>query len=209
VQNNTHDPLPLPPKASPSKILAHALTQLESIRDSPFYSGNTCGACQAGLQVAKFVAMADPALGPQLAVSACELFKYSSTCATTYGRRGLGPVITQVVANADVGGYDGQMLCQNFLGLCPLPPPSALNLTGWFDKPKPNPLPAPKKRSGERVPVLHISDAHLDPRYATGSEAACTSGLCCRQGNVASSSPNQTIFPAPRFGAFKWSVMSA
>jgi sphingomyelin phosphodiesterase len=158
---------------------------LQAIHDSAFYAGNTCGACQAGLQVAKFVALANPALGPTLAVRACEQFNYSKTCGTSYGPRGLGPVITQVVANADVGGYDGQMLCQNFLGLCPLPPTSPLNLTGWFAKPKPNPLPAPKKPSGVRIPVLHLSDVHLDPRYATGSEANCTSGTCCRKNNAA------------------------
>jgi sphingomyelin phosphodiesterase len=175
---------------------------LQAIHDSAFYAGNTCGACQAGLQVAKFVALANPALGPTLAVRACEQFNYSKTCGTSYGPRGLGPVITQVVANADVGGYDGQMLCQNFLGLCPLPPTSPLNLTGWFAKPKPNPLPAPKKPSGVRIPVLHLSDVHLDPRYATGSEANCTSGTCCRKNNPAAGT-NSTIFPAPRFGAYK------
>lgn len=57
-----------------------------------------------------------------------------------------------------------QMLCQNFLGLCPLPPTAPLNLTNWFARPKPSPLPPPKKPSGERVKVLHISDAHIDPR---------------------------------------------
>ena len=56
------------------------------------------------------------------------------------------------------------MLCQNFLSLCPLPPVSPLNLTGWFTKPKPDPLPAAKKPSGKRLKVLHLSDLHLDPR---------------------------------------------
>lgn len=56
------------------------------------------------------------------------------------------------------------MLCENFLGFCPLPPVSPLNLTGWFAKPKPDRLPAPKKPSGKRLKVLHLSDVHLDPR---------------------------------------------
>lgn len=59
------------------------------------------------------------------------------------------------------------MLCQNFLGLCPLPPTTPLNLTGWFAKPKPNPLPQAKKPSGQRLKVLHISDVHIDPRMST------------------------------------------
>lgn len=60
-----------------------------------------------------------------------------------------------------------QMLCQNFLGLCPLPPVSPLNLEGWFAKEKPYPLPERRKPSGKRLKVLHISDVHLDPRTPT------------------------------------------
>lgn len=59
-----------------------------------------------------------------------------------------------------------QLLCQNFLNLCPLPPTSPLNLTGWFAKPKPDPLPAPKQPSGKRLKVLHVSDLHLDASTA-------------------------------------------
>lgn len=58
---------------------------------------------------------------------------------------------------------DLQAFCQNFLGMCPAPTTSPLNLTSWFAKPKPNPLPQPKKPSGKRLKVLHISDFHLDP----------------------------------------------
>lgn len=55
------------------------------------------------------------------------------------------------------------MLCQNFLGLCPLPPVSPLNLTGWFAKPKPT-NPTVRKPTGKRLKVLHLSDLHLDTR---------------------------------------------
>ena len=39
----------------------------------------------------------------------CNYFKFSSTCGTQFSRLALGSVITQVVANADVGGVDGQV----------------------------------------------------------------------------------------------------
>ena len=39
-----------------------------------------------------------------------------------------------------------------------------MNITEWFSKPKPDPLPAPKQPSGERLKVLHVSDLHIDPR---------------------------------------------
>ena len=57
-----------------------------------------------------------------------------------------------------------QLLCAQFLKLCSYPGTLPLDLTGWFAKPKPNPLPAPRQPSGERLKVLHVSDLHIDPR---------------------------------------------
>ena len=45
-----------------------------------------------------------------------------------------------------------------------MPPTEPLNLTDWFAKPKPNPLPPSKQPSGERLKVSHVSDIHIDPR---------------------------------------------
>ena len=178
---NTADPELLPPKASPSRLYAEAYAQILSLAASPIYGNDTCGQCLAGLEVAKFIALAAPQEVPALIVALCEHFKFSTTCNDTYGPFAYGKTITQVVANADAGGFDGQVgllvdqklindlrsgneqnLCQNFLSLCPHPPTSPLNLTGWFAKPKPNPLPPPKQPSGQRLKVLHISDFHFD-----------------------------------------------
>ncbi|KAJ6485920.1 Metallo-dependent phosphatase-like protein [Mycena sanguinolenta] len=201
--NDTVDPHPLPPTASSSQLFQAAFDQIIAISTNPIFGTNNCARCQAGLEVAKFLAMASPESGPELAVQLCFHFNFNSACGTQFSRLALGSVITQVIANANVGGYDGQMLCQNFLGLCPLPPASPLNLTSWFAKPKPDPLPAPKTPSGERLKVLHLSDIHIDPRYDTGAEANCTSGSpCCRKPSFNSLSPNATISPAPRFGAY-------
>ncbi|KAH7904866.1 Metallo-dependent phosphatase-like protein [Hygrophoropsis aurantiaca] len=201
-QNDTTDPHPLPPKASSSKILQQAIAQIQSIAKNPTFGNNTCARCQASLEIAKFVALAAPEEGSELAVQLCELFSYSSTCANTYSRLAIGNILTQVASLADVGGHDGQLLCYEFLGLCPLPPTSPLNLTGWFAKPKPNPLPPPKQPSGNRLKVLHISDFHIDARYATGAEANCTLGQCCRANAFNTQSPDSPLFPAPRFGAY-------
>ncbi|KAF8910014.1 hypothetical protein CPB84DRAFT_1958517 [Gymnopilus junonius] len=54
----------------------------------------------------------------------------------------------------------------------------------------------------QRLKVLHLSDFHIDPRYATGAEANCTSGLCCRANNHNNLSPNKILAPAPRYGAY-------
>ena len=57
------------------------------------------------------------------------------------------------------------MICQSFVpNSCSLPPTPPLDLTGWVAKPKPNPLPPPKRPSGQRLKVLHLSDFHIDPR---------------------------------------------
>jgi sphingomyelin phosphodiesterase len=61
------------------------------------------------LVVIKFVSMAAPQEAPSLVVAACQRFKLSNNCEASYGRQGLGSVLTQVLANADVGGYDGQV----------------------------------------------------------------------------------------------------
>lgn len=75
------------------------------------FANDTCSACQASLVAAKFLVMAAPDQGPALAVRLCEYFKYSATvnCETTYGINTLASVMTQVIAAADVGGYDGQV----------------------------------------------------------------------------------------------------
>ncbi|KAJ7597385.1 Metallo-dependent phosphatase-like protein [Mycena floridula] len=202
IPQENADPHPLPPKASSSLLLSHAVTQIHSIAASPVYANNSCAKCLAILEVAKFLSMSAPEEGPAFDIALCQLLGLSTTCSVTYAQNGLGSVVTQVLANMDAGGYDGQLFCSNFFNMCPLPPTSPLNLTDWFEKPKPNPLPAPKKPTGKRLRVLHISDLHLDPRYATGSEGNCTTNLCCRTNNFNVASPNVTLLPAPRFGTF-------
>ena len=108
MQNDTKDPHPLPNRASDSLLFAHAVEQILAIANNAFFT-NGCAKCQAALEVAKFLAMAAPEQGPALAVAICHAFDLPSDCDTMYGKLGLGPVITQVVANADVGGYDGQV----------------------------------------------------------------------------------------------------
>ncbi|KAF8259132.1 sphingomyelin phosphodiesterase [Lactarius quietus] len=203
-QDDTQDPHPLPPVASGALILQNAISQVQGLFVDSAFNNQSCPICIATLQIAKFLSLAAPDQGPAFTVFLCQQYKLSSSCNTTYGATTYGPVLTQVFANADVAGYDGKMICQNILGSsCPLPPTPPLNLTGWFAKPKPNPLPSPKQPSGERLKVLHLSDFHIDPRYATASEANCTSGLCCRSNNHNTASPNKTVLPAPRYGWFR------
>ncbi|KAI0739329.1 Metallo-dependent phosphatase-like protein [Irpex lacteus] len=200
-------PIPPPPPlpAAPSLLCQHAVTQVLSIASNPVFGNDTCTKSQASLEVDKFIAMAAPEEGLALAVALCHHFNFNSDCDTMFGKLGLGGVVTQVVANMMAScGIFTVMLCQNFLSLYPLPPVSPFNLTGCFPKSKPDPLRAPTKPSGKKLKVLHSSDLHLDARYANGAEANCTGGLCCRTNQFNSASPNHTVFPVPRFGAFLW-----
>lgn len=98
----------MPPKAASRKILESAFQQILSIANNSNF-GTNCAKCQAGLQTGKFLALAAPELGPELAVRVCEHFNFNSDCATQYGIFSLGSVVTQVIAAADVGGLDGQV----------------------------------------------------------------------------------------------------
>lgn len=61
------------------------------------------------------VALAAPEEGPAAVVGLCNALQISSDCSTTLGPLALGNVVTQVLANADTAGYDGQVrvvICQ-------------------------------------------------------------------------------------------------
>ncbi|KZT52161.1 Metallo-dependent phosphatase [Calocera cornea HHB12733] len=212
--NDTADPRTFPPSPLPpslaSPLVQSAFAQIVSIanpNNTGWGNNSNCARCLAGLEVAKALALASSQSVPTLAVELCNYFKISTTCEQTYGVLALGQVLAQVLAAADVAGYDGQNICNNFVSgaPCALPPPSPLNMTGYFAKPKPANATAPAP-SGERVKVLHISDFHLDARYANGAEANCTTSQCCRANNNNVHSPDQVLLPAPRFGTFTCDV---
>ncbi|KAF8553428.1 sphingomyelin phosphodiesterase [Imleria badia] len=207
-KNDTVDPHPLPLPQEPSQLLQQAFSQIQSIATNPALYGDSCAKCQASMSIAKMLVLAAPEQGPFLAEAVCEYFNYSTTCYDEYSRLALGSVFSQVVALGDMGGYDGQLLCAAQLSLCPMPPTEPLNLTDWFAKPKPNPLSPPKQPSGERLKVLHVSDIHIDPRYATGFEANCSQYMCCRENTFNTASPDQILLPAARYGAYYWYVSS-
>lgn len=109
LQNDTKDPHPLPPVVSSAQLAQAALTQIESLFTNPVFGNNTCASCQAILEVLKFVSLAAPEETPNLAVQLCDKLDLSSNCENQFGPLSLGSPLTQVLANADVGGYDGQV----------------------------------------------------------------------------------------------------
>lgn len=108
----------MPLKVSDNALLSAALKQINLIanpetENSPFIN-DSCGACQAALLAAKMVALAAPEEGPTVVVGLCNALQMSSDCSTSFGPLALGNVITQVLANADVTGYDGQVSLSKF-----------------------------------------------------------------------------------------------
>lgn len=95
--------------AGSSQLLEQAIVQVKSISVNPIFDTNQCARCQASLEVAKFLALSAPDQGSNFAVALCEYFNYSSNCEASYGSLTLGPILTQVMSFADVGGYDGQV----------------------------------------------------------------------------------------------------
>ncbi|KAG0703316.1 sphingomyelin phosphodiesterase [Suillus ampliporus] len=197
-KNDTVDPHPLPMTATPSQLMEEALAQIKAIVTNPIF--DTCAQCQASLAVGKMLVLGAPEQGPLLAEAVCQFFN-STACYDEFSRLALGSTFSQVLSFLNAGGYDGQNLCA-YLSLCPMPPTAPLNTTGWFAKPKPNPLPPPKQPSGQRLKVLHISDTHIDPRYSIGSEANCSAYMCCRDNVFNAASPDQIVLPASRFGNY-------
>jgi len=138
-------------------------------------------------------------------VTLCQKYAFHSnaTCVADFEATTFGAIWTQVLYFADLEGLDGQYICNDLSSsFCPAPATSHLDTTHLFPKQKPS-HPKQWKPSGKRVKVLHMSDFHLDPRYSAGSEANCTSGLCCRT-NVANSgvAAGQVSLASPLYGAY-------
>jgi hypothetical protein len=89
--------------------LQNAIKQAQGLFNNSEFVNNTCGLCIATLEIAKLLSLAAPEQGPTFAVFLCQQFKMSTACNMTFGATTLGSVLTQVLANADVAGYDGRV----------------------------------------------------------------------------------------------------
>ncbi len=209
VPTSSGDPVFYPPAiANLTNVTSDALVQLALVElNSIIFDNNgglstNCSKCIAALSVGKILAQVVPSHVPAAMISLCQSTRFASnsSCATTYSASVFGGIWTQVLAYADVTGLDGQYICNSLSStFCPAPTTSPLNMTGLFPKPKPANARAPKA-SGARVKVLHLSDFHLDARYQVGSEANCSSGLCCRYSSTATT---PAVFPAPLYGTYR------
>ncbi|ERT01737.1 hypothetical protein HMPREF1624_00031 [Sporothrix schenckii ATCC 58251] len=201
--------------ASASAVIRAATAEIKDILSANRSFPNNCSRCVAALAVGQMAARLAPSALPAAMVALCEATGFASneTCATNYAPGTFGAAWTQILAAADVTGLDGQYICAS-LSTQFCPSPGVQSVKAVFPKPRPPHAKTVPARSGQRVKVLHISDLHLDPRYLVGSEANCTSGLCCRPPDLAAgrtatassagpaSTPEISV-PAPLFGYFR------
>ncbi|KAF8521774.1 Metallo-dependent phosphatase [Hysterangium stoloniferum] len=227
---NLEDPVVLPPSlltsspvvVSPNKNLSTpgsialrqaAFFEISQILNNTLGSFNsTCSQCVGSLVIAKDLALTAPWEVSPLLIDICNLVQFSAfgSCEQEFSANSDGQIATQLLANADVSGLDGQWMCaRNTIPLrktCPQPAPSDISavLATWFTKPKPANAKAPPPSGKAPLKVVHLSDFHIDPRYAIGTEANCSDFLCCRPGV---SNPDVPVgsfsLPAPRFGAYE------
>jgi hypothetical protein len=193
-------PAPVGNVSNGTSIITTATTRIEAIIAS---NATNCTKCHEALRVGQDVARLVPDMIPDAMVALCKVTKFASnaSCEDSYSAGSFGAIWTQVLILADVGGLDGQYICNSLnSNFCPTPYTLPSNVT--FPKPKPANAVAPTPK-GQRVKVLHMSDFHLDPRYGPGSEANCTAGFCCRYNVVNSASPNASLLSAPLYGAYK------
>ncbi|KAK4230455.1 Metallo-dependent phosphatase-like protein [Podospora fimiseda] len=206
VPSHAGDPILFPPatsnltEAAAEALVSKAVAEIMGIIDGndSVATGN-CSKCLSCLSVAKMVARMAPTYLPDAMIHVCRTTNYKShkACRETFESSAFGAPWTQVLANADVDGLDGNYICSFFSpDFCPRPELAPFRVKFPKDKPLISSKPRP---SGNRVRVLHLSDLHLDTRYKTSSEANCTSGLCCRY----SAETLPILQPAPLFGYFK------
>lgn len=193
-------------------IQATASKVVDIINDKTNKTGSSrCTKCKNALAAAKNAALFAPSSVPDAMVTLCKDFRFASnsTCEEKFTASTFGAVWTQVLAYADLQGLDGEYICWSLSkSFCSEPNTTPLDTASLFPKPKPADAYARvPKPSGNRVKVLHLSDFHLDPRYAVNSEANCSSGMCCRSntfnsGAVARGLYDDVLLPAPAYGSF-------
>lgn len=168
-------------------------------------SETRCSKCKRALAAAKPAALYAPLLVPDALINMCKTFGFQSeeACEEKYAPQASGAIWAQVLAYADLEGLDGQYICHYLKNdFCEQTQTRDLDTSKLFPKPKPAQVQVPKA-SGERVKVLHMSDFHLDARYAVSAEADCTGGLCCRTDKHHDGSEDHVVLPASAYGAFR------
>ncbi|KAJ7767281.1 sphingomyelin phosphodiesterase [Mycena metata] len=89
-----------------------------------------------------------------------------------------GPILANDLRQINSTGQTAEKLCDALLGMCVTHPINPFTVA--FPKPPPAHPKVFKSRGRPTVPVVHLSDVHIDRFYTVGAEANCTKSICCR-----------------------------
>ena len=158
---------------------------------------SACDRCVDAVKAGQAVARAAPELVPGLMTELCKRYKFQNKpsvdigCERSFLPQVLGGTYTQVLSYAVLDGdsKDAEYICSVRLGKCPIPQMDTLSdkfLDEWFhgQREEPKHVTERSRKTGEKrahpLRALHLSDVHVDARYAVGAEGDCDSGQCCR-----------------------------
>ena len=209
--------MPKPSKAAAAKVDDQSAFTKAAYHNATAVIDNTkrskCARCIDVLHIGQRVARAAPELLPDLLIDLCKRYKFQdkpdvqTACEGTYQRSVWGGAYAQVLSYADFsdGAPDAQNMCASATdsSFCDPPEMDVLSdkfLDEWFhgQREEPKHVRARSKRTGEKrarpLRVAHLSDIHVDPRYAVGGEVDCDSGQCCRSNSWSKDTWNGSSF---------------
>lgn len=166
-------------------------------------SSMLCNVCRTGLSTLQTLTHLDPDAVPNVLTGLCRTFDLlgkqavADQCALTFDRAMYGGPIAQAMSYGNFSGAapDATLVC-SVVGFCDRPSETLSEsfLEAWFGgsrepsaqvRERWHAMQARAQRTFDEarlLPVLHLSDIHVDGRYMVGSESNCTFGetrYCC------------------------------
>lgn len=148
-----------------------------------------CQKCKERLGYGKHMAFERPDLVPNVFERYCIASKLSSTagCHNAYhswsaNSTFMGTDFTNLLTLLNTNSLDAEYFCYyRFAGQCDIPrTPENISLAYLWNNVKPHKAHfAPIPNSKDTFNVIHVSDLHVEQDYAVGSEANCTTSMCC------------------------------
>ncbi|KAI8366663.1 Metallo-dependent phosphatase-like protein [Radiomyces spectabilis] len=171
--------------ATQQHLASKRQTELEAATDRWLQAktlDQTCNACIAWFYLVKQLSYGPENVQKAALVKACQKTKLypAEVCDGVVEEQ--TPVAREVLKTMSIGGRDGHLLCAAAFNSCAYPDVIPWNIT--FPKSKPSVKKHPRSDTARRkrtFNVLHLSDWHIDPSYAAGTEAACDKPICCRR----------------------------
>lgn len=205
------DPIPITPFKNVDLIESAFFKEFVAISTGDDFP-DQCSKCVASLEILHLAAITQPvSMVTSLLIKMCKavpFFRnqiYASSCESEFSGVGnLGPYLAQLFSKMSLATGDMKAMCFYKYKVCEPTPAIGIDESLYF-KPKPESANRPVEPSGKTINVLHLTDWHLDPRYDIGSEANCSTYMCCRPFSTNTdfhTTAKNASLPASRFGSY-------